>query len=384
MNKIAIYIPNDFPNGEKNNARLKAIGENLTNHEWDITYISLMPTRFAENEKEPQPKSWQKQPVKHILNWSTYPSSFGIRVFQIIACQFAFLLFILRHGRSFDVSYFYTPQWIGTMLGLLLCKAMGLVTVVDQTDLHSTFRNRFMHKTEERLVSNVPTLLLAISSFLSFHFKGLKGKAPIEEFSILVNMERFVVSYQSQKYLLGYIGSFAEKDGIEMLLHAISIAKESIPEIKVRLIGNDPFLEKTKEWISTLELDSNIDLVGSVSYDEIPKLLKECDSLIMNRVSTKFAETGYPIKLGEYFACNRPVLMSNGPGFSEDYTHLKEAIKYEVDDAQSLADAIIWRYENPMIANKIAQNGYKFAKENFDAEKNVKWLSNKLIELCEK
>ena len=66
-----------------------------------------------------------------------------------------------------------------------------------------------------------------------------------------------------------------------------------------------------------------VKLSGKVDYAEIPKLLLECDTFVMNGTYSKFSETAYPVKHGEYFACNRHVLISYGPRFSEDFAHLQ-------------------------------------------------------------
>ena len=190
MKKIAIVIPNDFPNGKKNNARIKAIGENLQSLSWEVTYVYLMPTRFANNMNTRQPSNWKDIPVIHILNWISFPKCFPIRILQIIACQLGFLGFIARNCRSFDVLYFDTTQWIGTLPGLLLSKTLGSKVVVDQTDLHSTYRFKLWHKSEEFIVGRLPDLLLTISSFLFSNFIALK-KTRVEQFSILVDLARF-------------------------------------------------------------------------------------------------------------------------------------------------------------------------------------------------
>ncbi len=380
VKKIVLIIPNDFPNGEKNNARIKAIGENLQSLSWEVTYVSLMPTRFVKNADARQPSSWKNATVVHILNWTSFPKYFPIRMAQIIACQLGFLVYLIRNSRSFDVLYFYTPQWLGTLSGLVLSKTLGHKIVVDQTDLHSAYRFSWWHKSEEFIVGRLPDLLLTISSFLYSHFHNFK-KTGVEKFSILVDLDRFKLEINNEKHVLGYVGSFADKDGIQLMLEAVSIARSIYPDIRLRLIGRDPFPLKTESLIIEYSLEEIVERTGSVDYMDIPKLLLECDTFIMNRNSSQFAETGYPIKLGEYFACNRPVLMSDGPGYSEDFTHLQEAIKYKVDDAQALADAIVFRYENDTLAREVSQRGYEYAVAHFDSKKQVKKLVKILNEL---
>ena len=232
----------------------------------------------------------------------------------------------------------------------------------------------------EYTTAKCSTFLLAISNNIAKHFNSF-GTKNITHFPIMVDIKRFSVEVNAKYQILGYIGSFAPKDGIDLMLTALKESLETLPGLKLRLIGDHCEFPELNYMIDNLKLRDSVEVLGKVSYEQIPTYLKECDSLIMNRNSSKFSETGYPIKLGEYFACKRPVLMSDGPGFSEDFTHLKEAIKYTADDAQALADAIVFRYENEQLAQEIAQRGYDYALTHFDSKKQVKKLIKWIDEL---
>ena len=96
----------------------------------------------------------------------------------------------------------------------------------------------------------------------------------------------------------------------------------------------------------------------------------------MNRNDSKFAAFGYPIKLGEYFACKRTVVMSNGNGFSEDFEDGNQVYKFEVNSATSLANTIRQRYRNSGEADAVASRGYDYAKDFFDSRKLGGYLVN--------
>jgi len=376
--KLAICFAGDFPEGDKKNARLKSIATELSQNNWESTFISAFPTRFSEGNAVQQGKIWNKYKVVHAGNWSQHPKYRMLRILQILYCQLRFAGFLFGNRKKFDAFYFYTPQFIGVLPGLLLLRIFSRRIVVDFTDLHSSFLLRKVHLLEEWLVARWAPKLLVISVFLYKHFVNLR--VDVKKFGILVHLERFNVVVHHIPFTIGYIGSYGAKDGIHEILEAFAVAFKRDARLRLRLIGkqND---NKVLSQIKKLNITSSVEVLGASTYEAIPVLLKECDTFIMNRNSSQFSETGYPIKLGEYFACNRPVLMSDGPGYSEDFSHLQEAIKYKVDDAQALADAIVFRYENEMLAWEVSQRGYDYAVAHFDSKKQVKKLVEILDEL---
>jgi glycosyltransferase involved in cell wall biosynthesis len=121
------------------------------------------------------------------------------------------------------------------------------------------------------------------------------------------------------------------------------------------------------EEVASRNLADHVEVTGTVTFQDIPCLLKECDTLIMNRDSSAFSSFGYPIKLGEYFACSKPVLMSNGGGFSDDFEDGNQVFKYTVDSAESLSNTMLYRYDNAEESDAVAKRGYLFAKDHFDS-----------------
>jgi len=376
---ISIIFIGDFPEGDQKNARLKCIGNRFVENGWEVEFVSMYPTSFSKNRDGGQSNQWNGIPVRHILNWDDYPSLFAIRILQLFATHLFFLFYILRISLSKQVLYFYTPQWIGTLPGLLLAKLCRNKIIVDQTDLHSTTQYRWLHRIEEYLVAKATDALVVISPYLLNHFTSLK-KSNLYLVPIMVDMKRFESKVMLQAKLLGYIGSFSEKDGISDILKGFKASLVHYPELKLRMIGRDYFQSNTLKLLRELGIEGKVELTGRVNYDSIPKRLLECDTLIMNRDLSAFSETGYPIKLGEYFATNRPVLMSDGSGYQTLFDDKDTVIKYESGSALSFVDAVTYRYTNTKKAEDISNNGYKFAFEYFKGNK----VAQKIVDIATK
>ncbi len=377
--KAGLFFIGEFPEGDVHASRIRNITDGLIEGSWSCDLVSMYPTRFSSDFCEDQVSDYKGQLITRIGNWGKYPATRLSRIGQLIRCHIQFILFIWKNRRTYDIQYFYTPQWISTLPGLIISKILRNTIVVDYTDLHSTRNNAILHKTEEWIFFGLSDQVLVISNYLYVFFNRWKKKMTLVP--LMIDFNRFENDVERVHYSIGYIGSFGKKDGFQTILDALQLAVQENKSIHLYLIGD---LTNNRDIHAAIEqkgLGKNIVLIGKVKVEEIAKRLQSCSAFIMNRDKSSFASSGYPIKLGEYLASDRPVLMSDGPGYSEDFSHLQEAIKYKVDDAQALADAIIFRYENEMLAWEVSQRGYDYAVAHFESKKQVKKLVEILDEL---
>jgi len=363
---IGLIFVGSFPEGDVHNSRIKNIGHGFIDLGWQCDFISLYPSSFSKGSSHPTQKAWRGQRIIHMGSWVQYPRWFMGRIVQLIYCQFSFCLFILTKSKQYDVLYFYTPQWVTSLTGLLLAKLLRRRIMVDYTDLHSLRPLGWWHKTEELCMVELADRLLVISDFLRNHFKDLRPN--IVKIPLMINFEEFNQNHDPQPFHIGYIGSFGDKDGLSFIYKALSKAILIEPRLKLVLMGYDPNQFQTQAEIERRKLANNIDFKGRIDHDKIASTLMQCDTFVMHRNKSLFADSGFPAKLGDYLACKRPILMADDLSFSGEFTHQINVFKYENNNPQSLADAILYRYENQRQMEDIASRGYDYAKSNFDAK----------------
>jgi glycosyltransferase involved in cell wall biosynthesis len=357
LNLIFIYAGN--LEGSSYKSRLLALTVNPT--EERIKFVSMFPGRRFLKNHHPVIKE------KFLSFYSSNTSSPLLRGLKVLLGHFNILLYIVFKTTNRDVLYFYNPTIKTTILSLFLAKLMGRQTVVDIVELFQSEKNTWYNRLGDKWAFKYATYPFAISESL-IRFGSPYTTKKIVRLPIIVDFKRFDKSIRPQLKLIGYIGTSAAKDGLDVVLRGFAMALRSDPTLKLRLIGPKPIHFDFDKLIAQLDLYENVELTGSKSYEEVPSLLLDCDTYIMNRDNSEFSKYGYPTKLGEYFACERPVLMSNGVGFSQDYTNKVVTIMYEVENANSMADAIAWRYDNNEEAQIIAKNGYDYALTHFASE----------------
>ena len=100
---------------------------------------------------------------------------------------------------------------------------------------------------------------------------------------------------------------------------------------------------------------------------KIPELL----SVSFAGVLTSFAE-GFSNSILEYMAARLPVVATRVGGAGEAIIEGENGFLVESDDAQALAEKLIWLLENPEKARQFGKNGRKFVEENFSCAAQLK------------
>ena len=103
--------------------------------------------------------------------------------------------------------------------------------------------------------------------------------------------------------------------------------------------------------------------------------MKSCQILALTRPSGIFAEAGFPTKLGEYFACKKPVLITKVGDIPNYFKNEKHVILVEPNNIDSIVDGFEKIICNKDLSEKLSSNGYDWMKNNLDLNN----VSTKLI-----
>ncbi len=139
---------------------------------------------------------------------------------------------------------------------------------------------------------------------------------------------------------IGYVGTPTRKDGILDLINSFSLLNKKYSNTHLLIIGDltngktlIPSLEKLAKELS---IDKNVTFTGLISNNKIPELLNSCQILALTRPNGISAEAGFPTKLGEYFACKKPVVITKVGDMSKYFQNEEHVILVEPENIRSL------------------------------------------------
>jgi glycosyltransferase involved in cell wall biosynthesis len=192
-----------------------------------------------------------------------------------------------------------------------------------------------------------------------------------------INLKKKYISISGgSPFIIGFCGIPSIENGIIDLLMAFKmISKEDIPNSQLIIIGS--IAPDIRQKIEILNLDvPNIIFKGFLNKTEVENTYSICTVLINPRRTGVLAESGFPTKLGEYFATKKPVISTRVGDIKSYFTDKNELVFAEPNNPESIAQAIKYVFNNKEEAEIIGQNGYNWALKYLDSSTN----SRKLIE----
>lgn len=147
------------------------------------------------------------------------------------------------------------------------------------------------------------------------------------------NQEIVAPSTSENPIELLFVGRLAAVKGLRILIEALELLRDEIPNLHLRLVGDGP--DRQALEMAARPLGEMVEFLGYRSQDEVAKILQTSDALVL----PSFAE-GVPVVLMEAMASERPVIATRVAGVAELVEDGVSGHLVAPGDAVGLAQAI--------------------------------------------
>ncbi len=312
-------------------------------------------------------------------------------VFGFIFGGFSFLSKSKKKGHK-NILYNYNYPDVKNILFILYARIVGYKVIFDIIEdnsyqSHKGFVNKFRLKTSIFLFNYCSTFadgMVAISEHLYKLVKHTtEDKIPSYLIPITVNLKYFkntepVETGKKDKIKIFYGGSFGEKDGLEYLIKAfdeVSRVHENT-ELIFTGIGHKEDMDVIFAVINNVKHKDRIIYKGFLATDEYYRVLNDCDIFCMTRVNSKFANAGFPFKLGEFLASGKAVLATSVGDVPNYLFNDINALVVKPNSVEEIIDGLLLLIEDPDKRMVLGKEARKTAENCFDSEKiGMKLLS---------
>jgi len=142
-----------------------------------------------------------------------------------------------------------------------------------------------------------------------------------------------------------FVGNLVGWQGIEVLLEAIKTLHDSV---RVILVGDGPDRQQLVDHAKRLNVLARVEFIGSVPHDRVPLYIAASDVCVAPFTAQRNERSGVsPLKLYEYIACARPVVVTGIAGARELVESTGSGIVVPPDDPGALGDAIHRMLQDP-------------------------------------
>jgi glycosyltransferase involved in cell wall biosynthesis len=163
--------------------------------------------------------------------------------------------------------------------------------------------------------------------------------------SSAVNTSLFCPTKRSMEYTFRVIyhgGIISRCRGLDKLISAMQLLKEyPIALTLVSSLRDDDIVIMRTE----LGLNDTVTFVNTVPHEDVPALINNHDIGVLPFPRNDAWDTSSPLKLFEYLACGKPVVVTNIPAHYDLLAEKEFAFFAEASSAESLAKAILKAYE---------------------------------------
>jgi colanic acid biosynthesis glycosyl transferase WcaI len=187
------------------------------------------------------------------------------------------------------------------------------------------------------------------------------------------------------KFVVSYIGTMGMAHGLETIIAAASLLRDTNPEIVFLMVGEGA----EKEHIIALARQrglNNLRFVDQQAREKIPAYIRASDACLVLLKKTDLFKTVIPTKMLEFMSCARPVILGVDGQARLILEESRGGLVIEPENSDALVNAIRFLEANRERARELGENGREYVVRKFSrgqsAEKYIRVLE-RLLKLPE-
>lgn len=158
-----------------------------------------------------------------------------------------------------------------------------------------------------------------------------------------------------QPFTIGYAGSLINYEGLDTLLHAVRLLRQSTMSVRLEIAGHGEAREGLERLTTELGLQDVVHFCGRLSPEEARAHVARCALVCIPRKPFTVCEMITPIKLVEALAMEKPVIVPDLPVFRDEAGDT--AWFFRSGDAEDLARVLSTAFADPERCAAMAREG---------------------------
>ncbi|HBZ37283.1 MAG TPA: hypothetical protein DEO59_01995 [Balneola sp.] len=167
-----------------------------------------------------------------------------------------------------------------------------------------------------------------------------------------------IVERYTNNFMCSYVGTIGAHRGLDTVLKAISECTESIPNLKLVIVGADATSkEKIRSEIERYNISDWVELYGWLPFEKVQSYIKASDVCLVPHNDFEHTQTTIPHKLFQYMICSKPVLVSDCKPLKRVVSDSNCGLIFQASNHSSFANKLIEMYVNRSKLNEFGENG---------------------------
>ena len=183
------------------------------------------------------------------------------------------------------------------------------------------------------------------------------------------------------KVVIGYIGSFVNYEGLDLLLESCSMLYKKLGNcFRLLLVGDGAMMQSLRRSVRFLQLEDVVKFTGRVSFEEVQRYYSLIDIAPLPRKGLRVCELVSPLKPFEAMGAGKVLITSSVEALAEIVDDGKTGFIFEKDNTEDLSDKLERVITNPDLRKEIGLNAHHWVKETHSWEA----ISQRVIDIYQK
>lgn len=185
------------------------------------------------------------------------------------------------------------------------------------------------------------------------------------------------LGFDLRKKYVGFIGTFFHHQGIEVFVDSAPLIIQEGFDVHFLLVGDGPIKADLQRKVAEMGLRNYFSFTGQVQYKDVPSYCGVMDICVSPFL--KEARESSAVKVFDYFACGKPVVMSDISNTGRHFLESGAAALVKPEDPVELANAIKELLSDLKESRIMGKKGRQFVIPRYD-RKN---LARDIARLCQ-
>lgn len=180
----------------------------------------------------------------------------------------------------------------------------------------------------------------------------------------------------ADRFNILYVGETGYRRGLHTILDSIPLLKDTIPNIKVVIVGHSKDFPKLKSKIIDLGIEEYVSLEGWKDFKLFPSYIRSSQVCISPIHQNPHHNSTFANKLFQYMAFGRPVIVSDCMPQERIVNTHECGLVFHDRDPKDFSEKLLYLFHHPEKMVEMGENGFKAVKEIYNWEQTSLGLLN--------
>jgi len=171
------------------------------------------------------------------------------------------------------------------------------------------------------------------------------------------------------------VGRFIEKKAPQLTLKAFASVHRSVPEARLRMIGDGPLLDECRELAGDLKIEAAVTFLGAQPHTVVREEMRIARCFVQHSVEAANGDCeGTPLGILEAGASGLPVVSTRHAGIPDVVVEGETGFLVDEGDVDGMAENMLTVAQDPELAGRLGRAARRHIENHFSEERSFERL----------